>query len=1094
MKNPFKLKEKKARTLSEALKTAKKIGYPVEICPVYDYGGRGGMRVVYNEQDIENFMSAINEKYPVLIKKVEDGELWTELGEGIKLDNPDEVINLRVADSDRKGHSWCFGTTRIGKTRLLENIIEQDIRKGYSVVAVDPKGDIDLFSKITQIASDTGRLEDLMLVTPIFPDYSAILDPLSSYYMPEELVGHITAGVAVGKEPFYSNVAYEISIVLVQALLELARGGNRRSFSLLDVKDKISHGDLMKLKNKVDYFDTPEARKISNSLQKILDTTPDYYSKVASSLRVALTELTSGNIGRIIGTANENKFITRLEEGKQVILVVQLGSLLTKKASYTAGKVVISMLESFVGRRYASGKKVTPPLALHIDEAQSVLYQGIEYLFAMAGGANIFIHGYSQSVNQMFAQVGEERSKSILDNCNTKVFMRVPDATTAQYVSDHLGETRVYSPMISLGGGLAIRETEDLRVKPSNVLNLAPRQFYLITYLGTYRGYTKEVSNATLEVIFPDLKTRTDEPEVVEQPDIEKPPEQTFFKLCRVPVCATVLTVLIIAWSRDHHPWRAVRDMDQFIQSNSMGAFGLAVLGGIVAVAGMVLIGWTVWVRWQAKKEKEVEDRDRERLVVSLQEICPVWIKKGGKLAPLGKEEKRGKVQISLDGVAHVWCEPGEVEADVKEKALEPVKLQNERAARFYQKFAEVDIEHRAVIAQLLMLLDREGECASVVSQQAAAGDVETSWDSSTYRKLGKVSLLDHTLNVAELVIAELDKEEAGHMVNDAVIAALGHDIGKLPSKRPKVYSFGDHPLTSAMVLQDLPGSSRLKHRDEIQNAIKLHHKGDLNNLMTKILKEADMKARQAELELVGTQIRKQEAVEDDQPIRSQDEAKTDLTAKEADPVIQQPIASPATIPAAAPSEPSLANSTAAWKAQNDIYGIGGAVKEKSGSQQKAQIPTVDISRWFDADHCLSEIKRHINVLDGNKFQAFSMPTGTVYVQTGLISNILMEQAQKAEVMEITMRKDGNSNAMQPVLLAAADIFRSRNLIETSQVGEGFFGGHFAVRSKDGGKMKGYYAPFTAEAFLSPGESLGKLEQRKKGRLANITSVEIWKE
>ena len=162
MKNPFKLKEKKARTLSEALKTAKKIGYPVEICPVYDYGGRGGMRVVYNEQDIENFMSAINEKYPVLIKKVEDGELWTELGEGIKLDNPDEVINLRVADSDRKGHSWCFGTTRIGKTRLLENIIEQDIRKGYSVVAVDPKGDIDLFSKITQIASDTGRLEDLM--------------------------------------------------------------------------------------------------------------------------------------------------------------------------------------------------------------------------------------------------------------------------------------------------------------------------------------------------------------------------------------------------------------------------------------------------------------------------------------------------------------------------------------------------------------------------------------------------------------------------------------------------------------------------------------------------------------------------------------------------------------------------------------------------------------------------------------------------------------------------------------------------------------------------------------------------------------------
>jgi hypothetical protein len=39
-----------------------------------------------------------------------------------------------------------------GKTRILENMVEQDIRKGYSVVVIDPKGDIDLFSKIVQVA------------------------------------------------------------------------------------------------------------------------------------------------------------------------------------------------------------------------------------------------------------------------------------------------------------------------------------------------------------------------------------------------------------------------------------------------------------------------------------------------------------------------------------------------------------------------------------------------------------------------------------------------------------------------------------------------------------------------------------------------------------------------------------------------------------------------------------------------------------------------------------------------------------------------------------------------------------------------------
>lgn len=455
-----------------------------------------------------------------LWRKIKAYSEWTELGEGINLDQPDKVIKLRIPESDRKGHFWCFGTTRVGKTRLLEHLIEQDIRKGYSVVCIDPKGDIDLFSKITQIAVETKRLDDLILVTPIFPELSAVLDPLSSYYMPEELVAHITAGVPVGRDPYFFEVAYEVSIIIVLSFLKLARQGARKAaFNLLDVINQISHQDLLKLKEQIDAIDTPEFNQLSSYTQKILDSTPDYYSKVASSLRVALTELTAGNIGMIIGSAKENRFITRLEQGKQVIMVVQLGSLLTKKAAYTAGKVIISMLQSFIGRRFASGKKVHPPLSLHIDEAQNVLYHGIEDLFAKAGGANIFIHGYSQSINQIHAEVGRERGNSILDNCNTKVFMRVPDATTAEYVSNHLGEDRVFSPLISLGGGLAVRETEDLRIKPSQVLNLDQRQFFLITYSGTYKGCTADVAESDLAISFPEVNTTHSAPEKEVQDD-----------------------------------------------------------------------------------------------------------------------------------------------------------------------------------------------------------------------------------------------------------------------------------------------------------------------------------------------------------------------------------------------------------------------------------------------------------------------------------------------------------------------------------------------------------------------------------------------
>lgn len=435
-------------------------------------------------------------------------EPWTSIGRGIHLDHPGKIIPIGYPDSYRRGHFWCFGTTRVGKTRTMENIIEQDIKKGYSVVALDPKGDIDFFSKVVQVAAQCGRLDDLMLITPIFPQYSAILDPLSSYYLPEELVAHVTAGVAVGREPYFFGVAYEVSLVVVQALIILAEtAGQRPSFNLNDVKNHISRAALEELKEKLDFVNHPDAVQLSRDMQKILDTPADYYSKVASSLRVALTELSSGNVGKIIGKADENRFITRLEEGKGVIMVVQLGSMLTKRAAYTAGKVIISMLQAFVGRRYASGLSMSPPLTLHLDEAQSVLYQGIEDLFAKAGGAEVYIHGYCQSISQIYTEIGEDRANTILDNCNTKLFMRVPDAKTAYYVSEHLGERKKFSPIISVGGGLSIRETEEVRVTHTEVLNLAPREIYLTTYSGTYKGITADVSDCRLRVIFPQIET-----------------------------------------------------------------------------------------------------------------------------------------------------------------------------------------------------------------------------------------------------------------------------------------------------------------------------------------------------------------------------------------------------------------------------------------------------------------------------------------------------------------------------------------------------------------------------------------------------------
>jgi hypothetical protein len=46
--------------------------------------------------------------------------------------------------SERVGHTLVLGTTRVGKTRLAELLITQDIRRGEVVIVFDPKGDASL--------------------------------------------------------------------------------------------------------------------------------------------------------------------------------------------------------------------------------------------------------------------------------------------------------------------------------------------------------------------------------------------------------------------------------------------------------------------------------------------------------------------------------------------------------------------------------------------------------------------------------------------------------------------------------------------------------------------------------------------------------------------------------------------------------------------------------------------------------------------------------------------------------------------------------------------------------------------------------------
>jgi hypothetical protein len=459
------------------------------------------------------------------------------------------------------------------------------------------------------------------------------------------------------------------------------------------------------------------------------------------------------------------------------------------------------------------------------------------------------------------------------------------------------------------------------------------------------------------------------------------------------------------------------------------GLLWLAIVLALVVVAVLIL--------GRKKQEEVIIIRQ-----ISLKDLSEVWEKKGArtihisKLSPLWRDEK------------------------VLSKEDEFPDLQNLRAADFMEKIRQwlwfnKFPQQKMICGQILKLLDQEGHCPSVVDIQ---GDVEGSWDENTYQLLAGTTLLDHSLNVAEQVVQLLSDDKACHVIPDTMIAALAHDLGKLESMRGYLYSLGEHPLAAGRPLAGIPGFKELRRKDEILQAIKLHHKRP-QGLLGKTLKKADQKARQMELEDAALKI--------------------DTTTVRPD--------TTKLVPAKRQQE---SRSAAAWKTQEDIYNQAGKTSREKSKTEKP--PLTDISGWFDAAGFLDELKPYINKMFGRRFMAFSMPDGHVYFQTKVLEDIARKMAERAGNMEIaTMGQRDES--MRSVLLTIVNHLRAdHEVIARGLIKDNFFGGYFNVTRKIGKPIKGYYTPFHAEAFAAKGHTAGsisEMEHSKPKMLRDIIKV-----
>jgi hypothetical protein len=260
---------------------------------------------------------------------------------------------------------------------------------------------------------------------------------------------------------------------------------------------------------------------------------------------------------------------------------------------------------------------------------------------------------------------------------------------------------------------------------------------------------------------------------------------------------------------------------------------------------------------------KKVLTHEPEEIVVTLEELSSIWMKHNKPFHAQRREE---------DAAAGTTGAPAEMPVNEAATPIQPVvpsptvqvpvSLQPQpptppkgidvQSSVFYKDLVEpykqLFEQQKALpgVCEIIALLEKEGGCPSVVNTK---GDSESDDIYSIADILGKVTLKKHSFLVAKIAIRLLQETYRDYemMVPQTVVAALGHDLGKIPSLRGEGgYATEDHPNISARKVAEIFKGPDIHWINRVISAIKDHHRLS-NDQFTAILKGADTKAREVE-------------------------------------------------------------------------------------------------------------------------------------------------------------------------------------------------------------------------------------------------------
>lgn len=420
---------------------------------------------------------------------------------GIELHETDVTLPL----GERVGHMLVMGTTRVGKTRLAELFITQDIRRGEVVIVFDPKGDADLLRRTCAEARRAGREADFYVFHLGWPDISARYNAVGRFGRISEVASRIAGQLSgEGNSAAFKEFAWRFVNIISRALTALGERPDYLQISrhVLNIDDLFiryaqhylplhepkAWDVIAKMAGNISDMNTPRnllGREryvialegylaatriydpILDGLRSAVRYDKTYFDKIVASLLPLLEKLTTGKTAQLLSPAYSDLEDPRpIFDWEQIIrkrgvVYVGLDALSDPEVAAAVGNSMFADLVSIAGYIYKSGVNdglpegdvpVKTPINLHCDEFNELMGDEFIPLINKGGGAGIQVTAYTQTLSDIEARIGSRaKAGQVIGNFNNLIMLRVRETATAELMTGQLHQVDVLTSTVISG-------------------------------------------------------------------------------------------------------------------------------------------------------------------------------------------------------------------------------------------------------------------------------------------------------------------------------------------------------------------------------------------------------------------------------------------------------------------------------------------------------------------------------------------------------------------------------------------------------------------------------------------------------------------